>query len=175
VIRARPGSRRATSTRTWSRSAAGRWRRPCRLHIDSDTGEITTLDGQPYQLASMITSKMNQPGAPFLMVMSLGTLDIPAGVTVRIDGTAAFAFAVRDQVSIAGTIDVSAQGALPGAGGFAGATAPHRDGLGAGAGRRARRARSGAAAAAAATVAPGGAGGGTQAQTVAGRRRCGER
>jgi hypothetical protein len=61
----------------------------------------------------------SQNGGPSVVIIPLRGLTVGSGHTLRVIGTQPVVFAVRGNVSIAGTIDASANGTAPGAGGNA--------------------------------------------------------
>lgn len=81
-------------------------------NVDVDT---TACDA-PFGVASVEPQLVGDP----VCVVRVGRLDIAAGATVRVTGTLGLVVLAGGSVTIDGTIDVSASGATPGPGGFAG-------------------------------------------------------
>jgi hypothetical protein len=81
-----------------------------------------------------------QSGGPNIMVIALKGLTVSSGATLRLIGDKPVVFAVRGNVTVAGTIDANASGNTPGAGGnvscgsSAGGNGTGDDGLGDGGG-----------------------------------------
>lgn len=90
--------------------------------IDTDRGQILPLDGgQPIDVADLVVTHVPQL-SPTLAVFSVREFEIPSAVVIKGRGSQALVFAVRDRVVIDGTIDVGAELATPGPGGFPGVT-----------------------------------------------------
>lgn len=73
-------------------------------------------------------------GLPELCVLVVGDLTIEAGGTLVLRGDRSFVVLAYGNVAIEGTIDASAYGSVPGAGGFLGSSVPSRAATGVGAG-----------------------------------------
>lgn len=79
--------------------------------IDADAGTIESCQGFHYDLVDQAGSKEK------IAVFAMSSLQVAAGTVVTVAGTTPVLLYVRDDVTIAGLIDISAQGKVPGPGG----------------------------------------------------------
>jgi hypothetical protein len=108
------------------------------IMIDTDLSEIRRLDtgASLLPIAGLVVTRLAQRGGPPLLVISLGRLELPAGVVIRARGEAAVVFAVNGDARVDGTIDAAAGEAVtPGAGGSPGQRLPGLAGFGLGRGK----------------------------------------
>jgi hypothetical protein len=86
----------------------------CNVTLDSNASGAVNVCG-----ASIVPVIVAQGGLPALWVLPMASLSVTAGFTLKIAGGRPAVLAVAGNASVSGTIDVSALGSVPGAGGDA--------------------------------------------------------
>lgn len=116
----------------WAEAATSAWKPAADATIDTTAGTISGVDASAFDLRVV-----PQTGAGELAVIAFSTIEVPAGVTVRVTGSRALVL-LAEGITIAGTLDLhggtASDPTVAGPGGTAGSKALTSPGSGTGGG-----------------------------------------